>query len=174
MEDWKLNIVTLVYVRDQLMKADKEQVWEYYWPEVAATKNELRAIQKKLNINLSKEYQDFLLHANGWECFFQNIDLFGTSDFDSNKMAYARELLSVEMVYNEDLQEMKDYLFPIAVSRDDMDLFVMVLKKGDRFGEVIWLAGGEIDKYESFTEFFLAMIEYNKLGVEDMRKNESR
>ncbi|MCI8973843.1 MAG: hypothetical protein HFH79_09680 [Lachnospiraceae bacterium] len=46
MEDWKLNIVTLVYVRDQLMKADKEQVWEYYWPEVAATKNELRAIQK--------------------------------------------------------------------------------------------------------------------------------
>ena len=89
-------------------------------------------------------------------------------------MAYARELLSVEMVYNEDLREMKDYLFPIAVSRDDMDLFVMVLKKGERFGEVIWFAGGQIDKYESFTEFFLAMIEYNKLGVEDMRKNESR
>ena len=55
-----------------------------------------------------------------------------------------------------------------------MDLFVMVLKKGERFGEVIWFAGGQIDKYESFTEFFLAMIEYNKLGVEDMRKNESR
>ena len=65
---------------------------------------------------------------------------------------------------------MKEDLFPIAVSRDDLDLFVMVLKKGNRYGEIIWLAGGEIDRYESFTEFFKAMIEYNKLNAEDLRK----
>lgn len=40
MEDWKLNIVALVYVRDQLMKADKEKIWEYHWPNIAATKEE--------------------------------------------------------------------------------------------------------------------------------------
>lgn len=170
MEDWKLNIVALVYVRDQLMKADKEKIWEYHWPNVAATKEEIHEVQRKLNINLSIEYQNFLLHANGWECFYQNVDLFGTNEFESDKMEYAREILSLEMEYNEDLREMKEDLFPIAVSRDVIDLFVMVIRKGNRFGEVIWLAGGEIDKYESFSEFFKAMIEYNKMNAEDLQK----
>ena len=41
MEDWEKIIVTMVYVRNQLMKADKGNLWEYYWPKVAATKKEI-------------------------------------------------------------------------------------------------------------------------------------
>lgn len=38
----------------------------------------------------------------------------------------------------------------------------MVLKEGEDYGTVIWLAGGEIERFDSFTEFFEAMIEYNR------------
>ncbi len=38
-------------------------------------------------------------------------------------------------------------------------------------GIVIWLAGEEIDRYPNFTEYFLAMIENNRLLVKDMQGN---
>jgi len=37
-------------------------------------------------------------------------------------------------------------------------------------GTVIWLAGEEIDRYPTFTEYFLAMIEYNRLLVKDLQE----
>ena len=75
----------------------------------------------------------------------------------------------IECENNNELLEINKYLLPVAVSRTDMDLFVMVLKTGRRFGEIIWLAGGEIDRFESFKDFFKAMIEYNKLDLEDAK-----
>ncbi len=170
MEDWKSIIVTLVYIRQKMRKVDKDNLWEYYLPEVATTKEDIDQVQQKLHICLSDEYQNFLLYANGWSCFYQMVDLFGTKDFISDKMERALEMLSIVLEYNEELYEMKKNLFPIAISRIDIDLFVMVTKKGEMFGEVIWFAGGEIERYKSFTEFFMAMIEYNKLDAEDLEK----
>ncbi|MFL2443764.1 SMI1/KNR4 family protein, partial [Bacillus thuringiensis serovar israelensis] len=31
-----------------------------------------------------------------------------------------------------------------------------------RPGEIIWFAGEEIDRFENFDEYFLAMIDYNR------------
>lgn len=168
MERCKRDIVILLNVRNKLMEADKQGLWEYHFPEAAATHEGVMEIQRKLNLTLSEEYKNFLLCANGWKCFFQMVDLFGTNELISDKMEYAREMLSIEMEYDSELQELKNCLLPIAMSEDDRDLFVMVLAEGERFGEVIWLAGGEIERFKSFMEFFESMIKYNEREVERM------
>ncbi len=168
MERCKKDIVALLNVRNRLMEADKQGLWEYHFPEVAATHEEVMQIQGKLKLTLSEEYKTFLLCANGWKCFFQMVDLFGTKELISDKMEFAREILAEEMEYDLELQELKNYLLPIAMSEDDKDLFVMVLADGERFGEVIWLGGGEIERFKSFMEFFESMIKYNEGELERM------
>lgn len=168
MDKWKERLVEMLMVRNELYKADKGQLWEYHYPEVAAEISDILFIQEKLQIKLSQEYIDFLLCANGWKCFYQLVDLFGTKDFESQNMSLARRLLNVELKYNESLSNIKDYLFPIAVSQTDRDLFVMVLTEGREFGQIIWLAGGVIERFLSFDAFFEAMIEYNREELEDI------
>ena len=51
-----------------------------------------------------------------------------------------------------------------------MDIFVTPVVDGKQVPPVIWLAGGEIDRFTSFRDFFLAMIEYNVLDLQDVRK----
>lgn len=168
MDKWKERLVEMLMVRNELYKADKGQLWEYHYPEVAAELSEILLAQEKLQIKLSQDYIDFLLCANGWRCFYQLVDLFGTKDFETENMSLAKMLLNAELEYDESLNEIKEYLFPIAVSRTDKDLFVMVLTKGREYGQIIWLAGGVIERFLSFSDFFETMIEYNKEELEDI------
>ena len=168
MDKWKERLVEMLMIRDELYKADNGQLWEYHYPEVAAELREIQLAQEKLEIKLSQDYIDFLLCANGWKCFYQLVDLFGTKDFDAENMSLAKKLLNTELEYDESLNDIKKYLFPIAVSRTDKDLFVMVLAEGREYGQIIWLAGGEIERFLSFSDFFEAMIEYNKEELEDI------
>lgn len=165
---WKELVVRMLDVRNDLYKADKSGLWQYYYPEVAATRKEVDNIQDSLNITLSDDYINFLLCANGWQCFYQMVDLFGTYDLISDKLEASKKLMSIEIQYDKRLKEMEGYLLPIAASRNDRDLFVMLLKKDSNFGEVIWLAGGEVERFRTFTKFFEAMIEYNKEELEDI------
>lgn len=168
MNRWKKRLAEMLMIRNELYKADKGQLWEYYYPEVAAELSEILLVQEKLQIKLSQDYIDFLLCANGWRCFYQLVDLFGTKDFESESMSLAKMLLNTELEYDELLNDIREYLFPIAVSRTDKDLFVMVLTEGREYGQIIWLAGGEIERFLSFSDFFEAMIEYNKDELEDI------
>lgn len=168
MDKWKERLVEMLIVRNELYKADKGQLWEYHYPEEAAEVSEVLLSQEKLQIKLSQDYIDFLLCANGWKCFYQLVDLFGTKDFEAESMSLAKMLLNTELENDKSLNDIKEYLFPIAVSRTDKDLFVMVLIEGREYGQIIWLAGGEIERFLSFSDFFEAMIEYNKEELEDI------
>lgn len=165
---WVVRIVRMLEVRNKMYIADKEQLWEYYYPEVAANTEDVESLQKRLNIRLSQDYIDFLLRADGRKRFYQDVDLFGTQDFDTEIMTYAKQLLNIELEYHDSLCQIKDDLLPVAVSRTDKDLFVMVLTEGEDFGKIVWLAGGEIDRFSSFVEFFDSMMEYNRLDLESM------
>lgn len=169
---WKERIVAMLSVRDQLYKADKDELWEYHFPEVAANMSDISDIQEKLGVSFSDDYIDLLLCADGWQCFYQDVDLFGTKDYETEKFTYAKTLLNVEAEYDEELRKLKDHLLPIAVSKTDKDLFVMILKEGEDHGTVIWLAGGEIERFDSFGDFFEAMIEYNKEDLEELLEDD--
>lgn len=168
MDLWEELIIKMLKVRNDLYIADKNRLWQYYYPEVAATQREIDNIQNKLKITLSNDYMNFLLCANGWQCFYQMVDLFGTCDLMSDKSETSKKLLNIEMEYDERLKKLDGYLLPIAASRNDKDLFVMSLKKEPNFGEVIWLAGGEVDRFSTFVKFFESMVEYNKEELEDI------
>lgn len=49
-----------------------------------------------------------------------------------------------------------------------MDLFVMPLAAGAQVPPVIWLAGGEVERFASFRGFFEAMIEYSRADLADL------
>lgn len=65
----------------------------------------------------------------------------------------------------------REELLSIAVSDSDKDMFVISNLKSNNPGIVIWFAGEEIERYISFDEFFLAMIDYNREVLSDLKNN---
>jgi hypothetical protein len=59
----------------------------------------------------------------------------------------------------------REELLPIAASPIDLDLFVMTRKSASQPGLVVRLAGAEIDRFPSFSEYVLAMVDYNRLEL---------
>jgi hypothetical protein len=116
------------------------------------------------------EYADFLLHADGWPAILQDIDLFGTADFGTAAYAEAVELVrviedEVEIERGEDFSR----LIPIGASRSDIDIFVMpCARKSNRLAPVIWLAGGEIERYRTFSDFFRGIIAENHAEADSL------
>ena len=53
-------------------------------------------------------------------------------------------------------------LLPIAATSEDLDLFLIAGPEAETPGQVFWYAGGLIDTFPSFTEYFLAMVDYNR------------
>lgn len=66
----------------------------------------------------------------------------------------------------EGLGVTNEELLPIGVTTDDMDLFLMTRPQSQMPGQVIWLAGCEIERFSSFTDYFHSMIDYNIEGAE--------
>jgi hypothetical protein len=69
---------------------------------------------------------------------------------------------------------LRDELLPIAATQFDKDLFELSNPKSHSPGLVIWFAGEEIDQYSSFNHYFLAMIDYNRAEIENLKKEQSK
>lgn len=164
----------MMTVRDELYKADENELWEYSFPEVAADMKDIAAVEEKLEVTFTDDYRDFLLHANGWHNFYRSVTLFGTKEYVdtwAGWYTYALRRLKTELENNPSLYKKDEPLFPIAVSQHtDHFLFVLVLG-GNRRGQVICLADGEIERYDTFTDFFEAMIDSNRDELEEVREN---
>ncbi len=171
-EKWRDLIVTMVYVKQELMKLDMDGIWPHHLPEVAASDEALMKTEAYLGFRINQDYREFLKMANGWKGFLQTIDLFGTQEFSgSPMMQYAQSLLdSVDDNVIKSTGFPREALFPIAATKYDKDLFVMTRPTSHAPGVVIWFAGEEVDRYSNFTEYFLAMIEYNRQLVKDIQK----
>lgn len=171
-ETWRDRIVAMVYVKQELMKLDVNGIWPHYLPELAASEETLRKTEDHLGFRIDQDYREFLKMANGWKGFLQTVDLFGTEEFSgSSTIQYAQSLLNfVEDGVIKSTGFSREELLPIAATKYDKDLFVMALPTSHAPGIVIWLAGEEVDRYSNFTEYFLAMIEYNRQLAKDMQE----
>ena len=56
----------------------------------------------------------------------------------------------------------KHQLLPIAVSADDIDVMLMPKPDTECTGKIFWFAGGLIETFVGFDEWFLAMVDYNR------------
>jgi len=173
-EEWKNNIVTMIYVKQQLMKLDINGMWPHHFPEVAATEEQIRSVEERQGYILDTSYRAFLKHANGWKGFYQTVDLFGTNELlNSSIMKYANGLLdAVEDDVIKATGFLREELLPIATTRFDKDLFVLSCPKSNIPGIVIWIAGEEIDRFSNFNEYYLSMIDYNRAEAEDLKKEQ--
>lgn len=171
MSNWRENIATMVLVKQELMKQDVKHIWSHHLPEIGANEDSILAVEKELRLKLDSMYRDFLKYANGWKGFYQTVDLFGTEQLKgSTIMDYAKILLNA--IDDDVLKESgfsRDQLFPIAVTESDKDLFVLCLPNSPKPGAVVWFAGEEIDRFENFNEYFLAMIDYNRDEVSALK-----
>jgi hypothetical protein len=171
-EEWRDLIVAMVYVKQEVMKLDVEEIWPHHFPELPASEESLRKTEAFLGFRIDQDYRQFLKMANGWKGFLQAVDLFGTEELSgSPMMRYAQSLLGfVEDGVIKSTGFSRENLLPIAATKYNEDLFVMARPTSHAPGTVIWLAGEEIDRYPNFTEYFLAMIEYNRLFAKDLRE----
>ncbi|MBR8657004.1 SMI1/KNR4 family protein [Achromobacter sp. Marseille-Q0513] len=159
--DWKRELVIAHLVKQKVAEVDIYHLWDNTLPELAASEDRLISLEKRLGYALDSQHRAFLLHANGWRAFSQHIDVFGADDFEGGPLA-ARAIALIESL--EPLYPLcgldKQDVLPIAVSSDDIDVMVMARPHTETPGKVLWLAGGLIDVFPGFDEWFLAMVDY--------------
>ncbi len=168
---WPALIGQLVLVKQELAAVDTAGLWEHAWPRVKADEASIAEAERALGEPLDAGYRDFLLHADGWPAISQDHDLFGTEDLrGSAAFRSATERLGhlEEMALAASAVRLDD-VYPIAASRHEIDIFSIGRRGGSQPGVVIWFAGTEIDRFPTFAEFFLALVEYNRYEIEQFR-----
>lgn len=169
--DWKRELAIAHLVKQKMADVDLDQLWRNTLPELAATPEQLRFLELRLGYSLDPQHRQFLLHANGWEAFEQYVDIFGVDDFAGGPRA-ANAIQLIESL--EPLEPLCGFgtqdLIPIAVSSVDIDVVVMTRPHTAKPGTVFWFAGGLIDTFPGFDEWFLAMVDYLRLGYQRLLK----
>lgn len=168
--DWKTAIAALFIAKQEMLKFEALPRKQYP-PNLAADVIEVERLEKYLGCSLPQDYRGFLLHSNGWENFIFGVDLLSIGDIINDTWGQRASELLVdfdELVGAASGVKMNDVV-PIAVSKDDTDVFVMVRCSRSDYGTIIWFAPYEIERYDSFTEFFEAIIQYERQSLQDLR-----
>jgi hypothetical protein len=161
--NWPALIGTMALVKSEIDELDPEHLEDYTAPRVKATEADIAEYERNSGQVLPHEYRDFLLHANGWPSFYFDMTLFGLPELQGQgNGARAGELLNL---YNEegvlaDVDLAVDDVIPVGAGAGMRDLFLLVRPGRPGSGQVSWIDGEEIDRYQDFAEFFASMIEY--------------
>jgi hypothetical protein len=171
--DWKASIAALRLIHEEIEHADKRRLYPRHLPETEATREQIEDTELKLNCRLPSDFAQFLLHADGWTNFVQDNRLFGTTDLRDGRWydLGIERIAAIEAFALHDAGVVPDEGVVIAASEHDIDVFWMALSsKSLSAGTIVWFAGGEVERYASFTEFFLAQVEYDRQWRDDFRK----
>lgn len=173
--DWKRELAIAHLVKNKIAEVDIDHLWENTLPNAAASPDQLRMLESQLGYALHPQHREFLLHANGWRAFMHNVDVFGVDDFLEGPRAGA----AVELIESlEDLEPLCGFarrdLLPVAVNMTGIDVMVMTRPHTETPGKVIWLAGGVVDTFPDFQEWFLAMVDYNRYEYQRLVKAQAQ
>lgn len=163
---WPVLIGTMGLVKEKINSEDPEQLADFTIPRLKATEDQIRAAEERLGEPLPASYREFLLHANGWDCFHWTLDLFGTEDLTAGpRHEAAAETLAIydDAGTLEELGLTMDQVIPIGVATHGNDLVLLIREGYSDAGKVSWLDGEEIDRFDNFAHYFTSMIEYQRL-----------
>jgi hypothetical protein len=170
-ESWRDLVSRFSEQNLRIAQADINSIWEYTGPERGADESMLGEAEQALGFRLPNEYRAFLSIANGWQGFYHDVSLLRVSSTYSGEDS----MRAWELVESADdgsggmlRIDRKAYL-PIAVSRFDIDVFLIDI--AERLGEVRWIAGQEIEKFDSFSDFMIKMNEYNRETLNDLLRD---
>lgn len=168
MVSMKVVIGYIYIIREKIRAIDKDNLWDYYSPNLKCDEITLTGWEKKNRIRLPDSYKEFLLAANGWKCIMQDFDLYGIDDLSLDNSNPKIEFRDYCKDYLNNVGN-KNLLLPIGGSDYSNDMFLLVLDiNSDFYGNVIWVAGEEVERHKTFQDFMLSMAEYNKLCYERM------
>ncbi|MEU8238909.1 SMI1/KNR4 family protein [Actinoplanes missouriensis] len=164
-EDWPSHIAVAAQVRQHL--AARDDLMAYPLPGVAATEEQIAAAEREIG-PLDPQYRVFLGFADGWQGFLQETDLFGTAQLrGAAPMGTARRQLDVlEDEVWEHLGVRPDDVHVIGASETTTDLWLISRPGTPRAGEVVWFWGSDLERYPDFGEFYLTMVDYNRLELQ--------
>jgi hypothetical protein len=156
--NWKSEIVRLAMIKQSIANLDKKKALLWALPNLAACEDDLLAAERAVARRLPAGYREFLRFANGWRGFCVLTDLFGTKDLIEGKGAEARSRPDVVEFCKDNGLEQSGCLV-VGDSPNDLNLFAMFSEWPET---VVWICGEEVDRYNTFAEFFIAMIAYNE------------
>ena len=75
------------------------------YPEVRATLRQVKDAERQLGFEFPEDYKDFLLHANGWNCFYQYVDVLPLHDLLNASDIHRSIMYNVEFMLKYELAE---------------------------------------------------------------------
>jgi len=165
--DWASEIEKMIAAKRILREVDVDNLWRYEAPSPPATEEAIQLAERNIGCSLDSEYASFLRQANGWPAFLQNIDLFGTDELSGPRLREARELIELpEVAAATGIADSRP--IPIGASETSIDMFVIFGRSGKKSSPVLWIAGVEIERYDSFLDFFRGMVSHNLKEARDL------
>ena len=156
------------------MEADWKGLWDYALPHVHATEETVARTEAQLGFRLPESYRGFLLAADGWPYFFQDMSIFSTSDLLGGDLHKAGQ---IPLELEECVEAMAadgviaaDH-FPVAASLESIDVALMGKPGTPAEGTVSWVRGEVMQRYDDFLDYYLSMMELNKLDTADLRRD---
>ena len=115
-------------INQERMEADWKGLWDYAPPNAGASEETLARTEAQLGFRLPKSYRDFLMAADGWPCFYQDMTIFSTSDLLGGEL---RKLGGVQLELEECIEAMAsdgviaaDH-FMVAAAQGSIDIVLM-------------------------------------------------
>ena len=156
------------------MEADWKGLWDYAIPHLHATEETVANTEAQLGFRLPESYRGFLLASNGWPCFYQDMTAFSTSDLLGGELHEAGQ---IPLELEECVEAMAadgviaaDH-FPVAASLTQTDVALMGKPSTPAEGTVSWVRGEVIERYDDFLDYYLSMMELNKIEITRLRKD---
>lgn len=172
--DWKALLGELILAKNEVDELDPEHVERYTVPRTAAAEEDIAAFEREFGERLPEQYRDLLLHADGWNSFYFDADLFGLAELrgEGRSAAQARELLDVYDAEGalEDAGLSRDDVLPIAAGPGMRALFLLVRSGRPEAGQVSWMDAEEVDRYRDVVEFIASMRDYAHRQAERLRQ----
>ena len=156
------------------MEADWKGLWDYALPHVHATEETVASTEAQLGFRLPESYRGFLLASNGWPYFYLDMTAFSTSDLLGGELHKAGQ---IPLELEECVEAMAadgviaaDH-FPVAASLESIDVALMGKPGTPAEGTVSWVRGEVIERYDDFLDYYLSMMELNKLDIARLQRD---
>lgn len=165
--NWPLEIVRNCQWKEMAASAAPQDLSPWSPPKLAAKPDEIAAAEAAVGFSFPDAYKGFLRHANGWNGAYIDLSLFGTPDFLSGLPA---EVLKrpglVEVVARLGFRPDQYVVIGAGPSQLNADVFLLIHPENRTLaGGVVWVDAdviSESDRFSSFEEFFLAIIDHNE------------
>jgi hypothetical protein len=166
-QPWPDLIGLLVLVKQEIAEREPGGPYVYALPRVGASAADLDAAAARVG-ELDPEYREFLTFADGWPEFSLSTQLMGTSDLLGAVYDTAQDYLETTLA-PADLGLDAARLLPVAVASEDKDVIVVGRPGTPLAGQVVWLAGEEVDRYPSFRAWFTDTLEHHRRMLDRLR-----